>query len=128
MTDEQLQAIRARLESATPGPWRIAVHDYSMADIHSVTEKYGDMNPVLSVSPCRSCQAREAKAAKKESRQPEWKWKRCTVGSEVDWQFIANAPTDIAALLDEVERLRTSIELCSGSCGFEYDRHLGKGP
>ena len=74
MTKEQLDAIRARLGVATPGPWTPSSHCCSMGlypvgPSHEFSERYD--GPRL----------------------------------RADVFFIANAPTDLRALLDEVERL-----------------------
>jgi hypothetical protein len=75
MTKEQLDAIRARLDAATPGNWT-AKHESVTTDIGEwglVAETLNDTD--------------EQRAA--------------------DARLIANAPTDLRALLDEVERLHS---------------------
>lgn len=78
LTDFELNAIRERLAAATPGPWRA---EYS-----------GITGPV--VVDAESIDARDHVA-----RCPHYR-------GQADTDFIAHAPTDVAALLAEVERLR----------------------
>jgi hypothetical protein len=77
MTKEELQAIKARLAAAMPGPWTIKRGRYVVSDrlLYDVDTScvYGEDNLV----------------------------------------FIAHAPTDIAALLDEVEKLRAKLKRLS---------------
>lgn len=78
LTDAELDAIRERLAAATPGPWRA---EYS-----------GATGPV--VMDAESVDARDHVA-----RCPHYR-------GHADAGFIAHTPTDVAALLAEVERLR----------------------
>jgi len=70
MSDEELAAIEARMNAATPGPW--VAHGYEVWNIENGEEAYF-------IEPLPN---------------PE------------DAVFIAHTPTDIAALVDEVRRLR----------------------
>lgn len=85
MTDDELKEIEARCNAATPGPWKVENDsDYDeQSDTHS-----------------------------------EWPWRinagtltLCDIGGDghsndvADFNFIANARTDIPALIAEVRRL-----------------------
>ena len=80
MRNEELQAIRTRVEATTPGPW------VEGDDVETAGEIYaGDPRvPIL--------------------HGPPFEGPR-----EEDLQFIAHARTDVPALLAEVERLREMI-------------------
>lgn len=84
MTDEQLAAIRARCEAATPGPWEPGRQSpYTLRfPIHQSVEAR-KVNPL---GWQRACICREARMG--------------------DTAFIAHARQDVPALLAEVERLR----------------------
>jgi len=84
------QSIRARLAKATPGPWRVEsrhLGDSSAACISAGINSYGDgpeSYPIGILS-------------------------KGTV-SDANADFIANAPTDIAFLLSEIDRLTADVE------------------
>ena len=83
MTDEQREAIRARLEAATPGPWardpykganmQVVAHGNEVVAYHGHHQRQKDKNVVP------------------------------------NFIFIAHAPTDIAALLADNDRLRAAL-------------------
>lgn len=77
MTDDELDAIRERLAAATPGPWT--------ADTYAEAIYALDGAAVVSGS--------------------RWGGEASVFDHAPDADFIAHAPTDIAALLAEVERL-----------------------
>lgn len=79
MTPEALEAIRARLAAATPGPWTLPYHDGALAGPHGASLLGLDVDGMAIV------------------------WARA------DAELIAHAPADIAALLAEVERLRAEV-------------------
>ena len=84
---DRLQEIRARLDAATPGPWR---------DDHQ--------------SWC-------IWAPDHEADEPDARCLVAEVGCGPDTDLIAHAPADIAWLLDEVERLRnTSLSAANPLC------------
>lgn len=90
MTDERLAAIRARLDAATPGPWLI-----------KADQPY----------PQRICANDDGLVLIAETfTDPAW--------PPADADLIANAPTDLADLIAEVERLRYLDEQfpCDGMC------------
>ena len=104
MTDEQLAAIRARLDAATPGPWKISgelpdYEHYTRICVESWIFDAIDIDVPV-------CPDGFTKGEIDERDNPQ-----------ADAALIAHAPTDIAALLDaiaardaEIERLR-KIEL-----------------
>lgn len=75
-----LDAIRARVDATTAGPWEARMDEVRAAEIPATSKK------------CRR----------------ESFWLADTLGDE-DATFIAHARTDIPALLAEVERLRAGI-------------------
>ena len=81
MTEEELKAIEARLQAATPGPWS----DFCESGDWWIETMADDGSPGGLVV----CDANDMDAA--------------------DMALIAAAPTDIAALIAEVRRLRTLI-------------------
>lgn len=74
----KLDAIRARLEAATPGPWH-------QSDVNRVIQTSHITRDVWTI-----CETREHPIK--------------------DTPFIANAPTDIKALLDEVTSLEAKVK------------------
>ena len=82
LTDEQLAGIEARLEAATPGPW----------------EGITDRDEFLTMSPLGYGDGVIIKFTERFG---------CEMASNA--ALITHAPTDIRALLDEVERLREVI-------------------
>jgi hypothetical protein len=87
MTKDQLSAIRARLDAATPGPWE-------------------------AVTPKRYAAVRSEKAGcyvYTQGKIPADTHADTVTRQQRDAHLIANAPTDLRALLDEVERLTTLL-------------------
>lgn len=82
-----LQPIKARLASATPGPWE-------SAELQGQSRR----NSFFSVAVVGR---REVRADIPCQAQPD----------ECDADLVAHAPTDLAALVAEVERLRSAIAL-----------------
>lgn len=92
--DIDIDAIKARLEAATPGPWEMAGGNEWVSPIG------------IEVGPCADEGVRQQ-----------------------DAEFIANAPSDIAALIEEVERLRGHIDRwVRGPLGRAYLSNLTKPP
>ena len=69
----------------TPGPWHWVIHDHSMATLQGPAE---EMDHVVSISPCASC----------EGRQKEWQWGTCMTPELADAHLIAAAPDLYEAL------------------------------
>jgi len=82
LTDHELSAIRRRLEAATPGPWRHR---------EGFIESAGEPGDLLAVTLQRSEEGLNA------------------LPGLANAEFIAHAPTDVARLLDELERVRTEL-------------------
>jgi len=81
MTPDQLSAIRERLDAATPGPWEAGTAS-CCPDMGWVEGPKGAVCPQFTATKVtHSLDANDA-------------------------ELIANAPTDLLALLDEVERLK----------------------
>jgi hypothetical protein len=90
-----LDPIRTRLEAASPGPWRWedwgdppVDHERSAYTLASDELAGSDLLPGLTKAICTAAQATSM-------------WK-----NPADADLIAHAPSDIAALIAEVERLR----------------------
>ena len=80
MKDEELLAIRQRVENATAGPWKAFIEDRDMQCGSSfIQTQGGDIE--------------------------------LTGATEADYDFIANARQDIPKLLDEIERLKSLLNL-----------------
>jgi hypothetical protein len=88
MTDEELQAIRKRVEAATPGPWREDNFTHRLEDVTG--------------EPLCAADVDGADAGL---------WNRA------DGIFVVHARTDVPALLAEVERLKADLELSEARCG-----------
>ena len=90
MSTLDLEPIKERLEAATPGPWSFHILPQPVgitaATIHS---EHGPRETCWTVD-----------------LPPEIGG----MGTEKDAEFITHSPEDIAALLDEVERLRGQID------------------
>jgi len=87
MTD--IEAIRSRLAAATPGPWRLKPQD--PAKIHRGTVQIEEDGRAIEVVAECYCGAYEGHGLH-------------------NADLIAHAPTDLDALVDEVERLRGEAE------------------
>lgn len=96
MTDEELAAIDARLQAATPEPW-------------TMTEEEGDWY---------------LRAPDGESMMCDTQYYPWTPGRAEDWQLIAHAPTDLAALMAEVRRLRAAIQRFYETRGRHEGAHV----
>ena len=87
MTDDELAAIKARAEAATPGPW---------------ARDMGHISTVCSLGPDGRVLAKFAHF----HRNGSWE---STVQDDENAAFIAHAREDIPALLAEAERLREIV-------------------
>ena len=83
MTEQELKAIEARANAATPGPW---VHE----------TRYGAIGAV--------------EAGNEALAQVQQRVARDNNRRDTDAAFIAHARTDIPSLVDEVRRLRGLVE------------------
>lgn len=120
MTNKHAPVDLDALGDATDGPWSWLIHDYSMASLCTTFEvdKYADMNPIMSVSPCKSCQERGAE-------QSKWLWGSCRTPNEANARLIAAAP----AMAEEIRLLREALAECADACEGSYDAtcHPGEG-
>lgn len=87
-----LQPIKARLAAATPGPWECSREHPDLAGDHIVLEPMFDVRRIASVS----------------------KW--------VNTLLITHAPSDLAALVAEVERLQALVEKLQRSAGSPQEQ------
>ncbi len=85
MTPEREAEIRARLAGATPGPWKYEWESAGESD-NFTASIYEDDYKGLLVGRCNQNGSHHG-----------------------DEEFIANAPADVAELLDEVDRLRAAL-------------------
>lgn len=92
----EIEAIRARLEAATPGPWT----------------KTKSNNPET-----RVCQVHSAQGA---VCAPFWGPTRSLDEANRNAAFIAHAPEDIRALLDCVEGMSKALEFYADCGHFDY--------
>jgi hypothetical protein len=88
MTEDDLKAIEARANAATPGPWEIDQKD------------------------CTVLRAPNGPPAD-QSLMGDEQYYPWTPDRIEDWQFIASARTDVPALIAEVRRLGEALALCS---------------
>jgi hypothetical protein len=99
MTNEELEAIRARCDTATPGPWVAGREADLMRPMQSFN--VGFTRKAFDEAPLDSW----------------WQW-------EANAYFIAHARADIPALLAEVERLRAALERVSKIYPSRYVKDL----
>jgi len=91
MTEQELAEIRARLVAATPGPWEWKMMP-RCCSLRHVCSRRADGSVFCDV------------ILEKDQRD--------YIGPTIDdAQFIAHAPTDIAVLLAEVERLQAALTI-----------------
>ena len=86
MTNEREAEIRARLTGATPGPWKYEWESAGESD-NFTASIYEDDYKGLLIGRCNQNGSHHG-----------------------DEEFIANAPADVAELLDELDRLRAAAE------------------
>ena len=110
MTNEQLAAIKARCEKATPGPWEVRSIEPEEFDAVSDDTFYimADKWEVASITTYERV------------IEPDWQ----RDDDEADADFIAHAREDIPALLAEVERLRVALERVSKIYPTPYVRRI----
>jgi hypothetical protein len=104
MTPDQISAIRARLDAATPGPWE-------------------------AVTPKRYAAVRSEKAGcyvYTQGKIPADTHADTVTRQQRDAHLIANAPTDLRALLNEVERLTAWQVAVADGLGY-LNRAEGQG-
>lgn len=168
-----LDAIKARLAAATPGPWGWRGNSdgaIELRTLHSVGLRVittmraqpcgvesDDGEIVLAAEACAPCRGNHAKymagedlddaerCAKPENLNTVWLWDNGFVSPANKWavnertyrtdiarvehpdaELVANAPTDIAALVAEVERLRSAVSEARG-CLIEAEGWVDSG-
>ncbi|MBI2186012.1 MAG: hypothetical protein HYU37_02675 [Acidobacteria bacterium] len=94
MKDEELRAIRARLEKASDGPW------FVRRIPNSYESQAGDRH----THPC-------VRGFRVPRRLYNLAWQQC----EADAEFMAEARQDVPNLLNEVERLRAMLGECQAA-------------
>ena len=102
MTNDEIGAIRVRLEAATPGPWRW-VRAYQCHGTHWCLEN--DASAAIDATI-------DHRLVTLSTDQDDYDddGNAMSVGETPNFQLIAHAPADIRALLAEVERLRAALE------------------
>jgi hypothetical protein len=95
LTTEQLAAIRARAEKATKGPWET---EWEQIQYERWNRRYGEFHAYAMTPMVVAKSVDDKEAVAKAIEQVE-----------ADADFIANARTDIPALLDEVDRLSGQV-------------------
>lgn len=93
MEAKELEAIRERVKAATPGPWVWEVADATLLALGRAADPIYEGH-VLSAHRCGACANTDG---------------LCLWPKQPDAEVIAHAPTDIAALLAEVDRLRAEL-------------------
>lgn len=99
-----LSAIKTRLEAATPGPW---IYGSWSGQCHLNHHPHGQGECIYTYT----LQDESCVSLPKENRELiGWNAYR-TILNKQDAQFIANAPTDIANLIAEIERLQAKQDV-----------------
>lgn len=97
MNDDELDAIRARAEAATEGPWEVA----HRADLDWLSQSHlvdsSDHEPGSNVRP-------------EGETDPRWSSVWPCRNAHHDAEFIAHAREDVPALLDEIDRLAAALD------------------
>jgi hypothetical protein len=102
-TPERLDAITARLDAATPGPW----------EAYDANEGEWPPRPMW-------CVANDAFHNPPEDEDAPWLAVEVHTGVKRDAEFIANAPADIAYLLTELQK-RDDALAGVGALAKQYD-------
>ena len=94
MTSTELQAIKARMEKASDGPWTVK----------RIPNSYESAAGDRFTHPC-------VRGFRAPRRLYNLAWEQC----EADAEFMASARQDIPSLLTEVEQLRAALQECRGA-------------
>ena len=106
-----LEAIEARLEAATPGPWEERGNDVIAPDIADITG-FADVEEFKEIMDCDPLpRVVVSLFAAMGGENPD-----------ADAALIAHAPTDIAALIAEVRRLRGELDKLQEGMTYEQYR------
>jgi hypothetical protein len=104
LTDQQLDAINARLNAATQGPWGTYDDGTGLIDIAA------DLSDTGHGYRCRRYIGQlEADQIDNDPGHAEWTEEQDREQVTADAEFIAHAPEDVRALVDEVRRLREEL-------------------
>lgn len=101
MTNDELEAVRARAAKATPGPWE--------AD-HGCAKGYGPDAWATVVAPEGKVLFDTINGGHVLLTDPDYEGEWRDETGDLNATFIAHARTDIPALLDEVERLQHDVD------------------
>lgn len=104
MSPAELEAIRARVEAATPGPWGFERCDLTTLGMAETTYQH------IRSGPIGVADTYHARPLAIEGFGPMSGYIKPRHGNAKDAEFIAAARTDVPALLAEVERLRGLIK------------------
>ena len=107
MTNDELEAVRARLAKATDGPWYRSGIRGRMGDLECFRVFDGNEQWFASVSADTTNGPMHAR-------------------SLADAEFIAHARTDIPALLDALTRAEAHAERLAGALEFITDEHVDR--
>jgi len=108
MTDKELREIRKRLKTITPPPWMMIPDirpDVVQAEIWTVRRRGGYADEGQLVRRVHASYGHIAEFSKNYGN------KRGVMSAIDDADFIAHAPSDIYALLSEVDKLRRIVKI-----------------
>ena len=105
LSKQECDEIRERADKATEGGWYWIFHDYSAITL-AIDGTDFFVKDILTVTRCKGCQEHDKEAT--ELPQGPTKF-RCGWPIKPDAEFIAHARTDIPALLDTIDELRTKL-------------------
>lgn len=117
MSEEELQTIEARLGAATPGPWQWA-HLYQARGTHWCLENEASAALGLTIN-------HHLVTFGTEEYEYDDDGQATRLDQTPDFQLIAHAPGDIAALLAEVRRLRAALEEIDRTTVGAYESGFG---
>lgn len=106
----KLDEIKARWAKATPGPWKAATNTLGGGVVDALVYQEGRLEAVVCETP-----ASNVRYTKPEERAQ----------NERNAEAIAAAPTDVACLVGEVERLRGHLDLVLRA--WHDEAHQGDG-
>lgn len=107
LSPEELNEIEARLNAATPGPWKRETERGTMFSRIIAGSEVNEFHPLLKLQVCEASLAGPGYAGDQTKRA-------CN-----NAEFIANAPTDIRKLIDEVKALRERF-----LCEHDIPKHI----
>jgi hypothetical protein len=109
MTENELKAIKARCEAATPGPWEWAEDVWNCPlSLYRDAGSYDEDPPVIASIELWHPSEHERKGGCVDQYVLAFE-------NRADMDLIAAARTDVEALLEEVERLRETLRCIRGA-------------